>query len=84
MTTLESRLSEALSEAVTWVIADRDMLYACVSTASGAIPEPGDREDVAEYDTVIDGWARLLADAGLPEWSATRRAMETGLRGGNA
>ena len=84
MTTLESRLSEALSEAVKWVIAERDSLYASVSTASGAIPEPGDREDVAAYDTAIDGWAGLLADAGLPEWTATRRAMETGLRGGNA
>ena len=84
MTTLESRLSEALAEAVTWVIAERDSLYASVSTASGAIPDTGDREDLAGYDTAIDGWAGLLADVGLREWTATRRAMETGLRGGNA
>ena len=84
MTTLESRLSEVLSEAVKWGIADRDSLYARVPTASGAIPDTGDREDVAEYDTAIDGWAGLPADAGLREWTATRRAMKTCLRGGNA
>ena len=82
-TALERRLAEGLAGAVRWVIADRDMLYASVSTASGSIPDPDDRQELEALDAAIDGWAELLEEAGLEEWRATRRALREGLPGGN-
>ena len=57
------------------VIAERDLLNGSGSTSDGSIPDPGDRQEVQAYDDAIGGWAELPREAGMNEWTATRRAI---------
>lgn len=56
-------LYNALDKATTELIGERDVLYESVSAPGGSIPDPEDREGIAELDRVIDEGRAALAKA---------------------